>query len=86
MGSDLTLSEIASLQATSMYNIYPGNMANDPRSLSNFYLKVFSSEKPDEVVSLLWILDTRNKGCLLDKGDEGCIDGPLIEFYERSQK
>lgn len=82
MGSDLTLDQIAQLQTTSVYNIFPGNMAEDPRSLSNFYLKIFSSEKPEEVVSLLWILDTRNKGCLFDNKDEGCIDGPLIEFYE----
>lgn len=38
------------------------------------------------MVCLLWIFDTRNKGCGDDLNSEGCIEGKQITFFKETSR
>ena len=85
---DLNAEEIKKLEETHPYSLFKGDMTLDPESVSNFYLKIFSSfpDRPNEITSLIWIFDSKRHGCMNRKISYACITSPQISWYETESK
>ena len=86
--ADLNAEEIEELEKTHPYSLFKGDMTQDPESVSNFYLKIFSSfpDRKNEITTLIWIFDSKRHGCLNRKFSYGCITSPQISWYEKQSQ
>ena len=86
--ADLNAEEIQKLEESHPYSLFKGDMTLDPKSVSNFYLKIFSSfeNRKDEITSLMWIFDSKRHGCLNKRFSYACITSPQISWYENESK
>ena len=86
--ADLDAEQIKILEESHPYSLFKGDMTEDNESVSNYYLKIFSSleKKENEISSLIWIFDSKRKGCLNRRYSYACITSPQISWYETESK
>ena len=86
--ADLNAEEIKLLEETHPYSLFKGDMTEDNESVSNYYLEIFSSleNRTNEISSLIWIFDSKRKGCLNRRFSYACITSPQISWYETESK
>lgn len=65
--------EIGELDKTHPYSLFTKNHVDEKDGLSNYYVEIKSSLKPDETTALLWMLDTHDFGCDEIEESWGCI-------------
>ena len=85
---DLDYPEIMKLDKTHPYSLFDGNQKIDSESISNYNLKIYSSfkNKKADISSLLWIFDSKDRGCLNIPDSWGCITENQISWYEKQSK
>lgn len=83
--ADLSMAQIAALEANHPYSLFNGTDKIDPLSFSNYLLSVKSAfpGQTDQSSMLLWMLDSKSKGCLDKKDSYGCINQAQLDWYAR---
>ena len=81
--ADLNAKEVGELDKTHPYSLYNGTDAIDPESYSNYNLEVKSSFEgfKDRASALLWIFDSKNRGCLDSRQSWGCLTQNQLDWY-----
>ena len=85
---DLGYSEIMKLDKTHPYSLFNGNQIIDKHSISNYNLEIKSSfeNKKNQTSALLWLFDSKDRGCLNIEDSWGCITNNQIKWYETTSK
>ena len=85
---DLGYKEIMDLDKTHPYSLFNGNQEIDKNSISNYFLEIKSSfeSKKNFTSALLWLFDSKDKGCLGVDDSWGCITDNQIRWYEKMSK
>jgi len=84
--ADLNAKEVGELDKTHSYSLFNGTDTIDPKSYSNYHLEVKSSFKEfkDQTTALLWIFDSKNRGCMDVPESWGCLTENQLEWYLRT--
>ena len=86
--ADYTNQDIARLEKTHPYSLFNGDSNIDRASLSNYRLEVLSSfeSRQTRPSALLWMFDTKNKGCVDVENSYGCITSNQLRWYDKASK
>jgi 3',5'-cyclic AMP phosphodiesterase CpdA len=76
---NLSREEIVKLDMTHPYSMMNGSAVNN----SNYYIPIYSSDN-STIISLLWLFDTMDEGCLGMVNTWGCFG--QIQWYEEESK
>ncbi len=77
---------IKNLENSHPYSVFAGTTDIEPDSVSNYYIKIYSSFDNNDVSAVLWSLDTRDRGCYSSHISYGCLSLRQKEWYRKASQ
>jgi len=78
---DMTNLDLVRLDQTNPYSLK--NKSPGIPDSPTFYIPVFSKQVEGELAANIWILDTNRRDCNGTKETYGCIEGNVLDWYDR---